>query len=453
MARGLRNGFVKAFLVPSLKFHGVNALQLLSTGNILTTEELANAGHLWRTPEGTSLLKEFEVSQAGTRLEQFTRGMGPEERMNQEVIWLGTFNKAMSYGVTTKQAADFAFMRGNKDSQFLGLLTDVPILFRKMDPHGLLTLFQRFTVKQIEQLYDLARDHNFTGLGKSIAMLGLLGGWKALTFGSGVGWLTYKAYKEIEKEHGTDIANAFHVGLPAFLGVDVSNSILVINPPFGKSFAERLGNQLMGPIATTAYSGIGAALATKAVEPEAAKRAMDAYIRRIPLAHELDGVRRLIIGDYDMKDPLGRLRYRGDVKDALKMIAGARPVKESQLDLIANGEADLNAKRDEILDYAASRLGQATLAGVDLPKPLLDAIRKDVEAWNAIFGDVGPISGNEIFERAKRRREAAMLTLEERLIKQAPRAIRKNFMPQPKPGPMFPEPGQEYPVDYGGELP
>ena len=419
IAGGTKAGMVNLFLKWRPAFHTANATQLLTTlWNIVKTSELWAGIKLWSTKEGKELLRAYGVkfaSRAG-------KGLGPIEDFNQGVAFLTMYDKAVRLGLEPNAAADFAFLRGNLYSQFHSLITDRPAAFRKFDPTGTLTMFQRFSVKQIEQLIDIIKDRNVSGGAKWLAAIGLLGGKRAIVLGSG-GWLTFKLWKDIGDQYGESAADALHVGLPSFLGVDLSNTMMAYNPPFGASISDRVGSALMGPIGSVGQSVIGAALDTKGLEPSASRRALNALVQRLPLLKEFDAVRRIIIDDYDLTDPAGRLRYRADLKDLIVMALGFRPIKETNISMMIDALVKIKTKRDNVLDYAASRYGQSLISGLTLPKELQDAIQKDVEAWNALWPEMG-ISGSDIMERAKRRQEVGVKTLKERVLKEAGRVGR-----------------------------
>ena len=160
-----------------------------------------------------------------------------------------------------------------------------------------------------------------------------------------------------------------------------------------------------------------------APEPSAAKRGFEAFIQRVPLGKELDAVRRLFEADYEFKDPLGRLRYKGDVKDVVKRMLGARTLTDADLDTFASSLFEVRQKRDEVLNYVASRHGQALLGGVDLGESLQKVVDKEVDDWKSLWPEF-PISGQDIMQRAQRRQETQMLGLRDRLLKSVPAVMR-----------------------------
>ena len=429
---GVRQGIVAGYLRYSPKFHGVNATQLISTlwPVVDSFGDIAKGFKLRHSELGQQLLAKHGVRGIGTKLEEFGKRLGPEESMNQEVAFLTMYNKGRKLGLGDDQAASYAILRGNFYSQFLGALVDQPTRFRRLDPTGLAFMFQRFPIKQAELMIDLVKDRNFPGAAKWFTSMLLLGGMRAATFG-GAGWLGLKSYKAIERQFGTEVADAVNVGLPGLAGIDVSGSMQLYNPPYGESVAEKIGNVAVGPAGNLVLSTVGAAVTAGAPEPSAAKRAFNTFVQRVPALKAVDAARRIFDRDYDIKDPQGRLRFKAETKDLVKMIFGAKPlIREGaktgpDLDTVIDALLDVETKRDAVLDYAASRMGQAALAGVDLPKEMLDAIHKDIDAWNAMMPEF-PVSGTDIAERAERRQQAGMQTLRERLLRQAPAMMRRS---------------------------
>ena len=422
---GLKNGIVNVFLKYNPRFHGVNATQTLSTlWPIADAKTMLEGAKLMTSNEGKTILANHGISTVGGKVEGFSKSLGMSERVNQELAFLSMYNKARKLGLGDQQAGDYAKLRGNLYTQFTGLTTDVPLAFTKLGPLEISTLFLRFPFKQYELLLDIMKDRNFPAAAKWLGVNLALGGFKAASLGQ-AGWLTQKLYQEIEKEYGKATADMFHVGLPSLIGVDLSNSVMLYNPPFGDGWAEKVGNTLGGVVGSLASSAIGAAAQTAAPEPEATKRVFNALVSRIPLARQLDGLRRMYEQDYDFKDPIGRLRYKGDFKDAVKQLMGARSTDDAQLDTFAGALMDVESQRRQVLDYVASRWGQAQLVGIGMGQEMDKAIKQQVDNWNSQWPEF-PITGSEIQSRAQRRMHTATQSLRERLLMGAPRAIRQS---------------------------
>jgi hypothetical protein len=89
--------------------------------------------------------------------------------------------------------------------------------------------------------------------------------------------------------------------------------------------------------------------------------------------------------------------------------------------------AELKERRDAVLNYAASRYGQTSLSGLEVPPEMMKAIEKDVDAWNGMFGDIAPITGKDVTARALARQRGALMTLRERMIKGVSPRMRGTF--------------------------
>jgi hypothetical protein len=458
--RGLKTGMVSALLKFNPKFQAVNMTQTLQTlWPIADFEEIMQGIKLGRSEAGADLIARHLPE--GSKIEGWAKGLGPAEKFNQETAFLTMYNRARKLGFSDPRAADYAKLRGNVYSQFLGLQTDQPIAFRKMDPAGLFFMFQRFPVKQTEMLVDLIKDKNMPGVAKWLGVNMALGGFKAATMGQ-VGWLTYKLYNDIEKEYGKPIADMFHVGLPGLLGADVSNSVQLLNPPFGETWLSKLGNFAAGPMVGIASSVVANALDSKAVDPSMTHRVLHTLADRNPLAK---GLYQLFEDDkYDFRDPAGRLKFKGDLSDLMKTFLGFRPaggtmgqttgpnqMRPAELDTFIDAFMEANQKRNDVLDYAASRWGAAMSAGVDLGKDMKDMVKGEVDSWNNLWPEL-PITGEDILNRAQRRAQTARETQGQRVMQNMPAAIKNSplFAPPPVPVPGAPVVPPPPPFSFGG---
>ena len=441
-AEGLmKAGIVNAYLRFSPRFQGVNATQLLATGwPVAGGGDIVAGLRMAASKEGQALLKQHGITGAAGKVEDFVKGLGPTERLNQEGIFATFYLKARQWGLSDQPAADYAKLRGNIYSQFLGLTTDQPLAFQKarfLAPFDMFTMFQRFPIKQFEMLVDLMKDRNFPGAAKWLGVNLALGGFKAATFGN-AGWLTYRLYKDIEKEYGKTVADVFHLGLPSLAGVDVSGSAQLFNLPFGSGVLERLGRFLGGIVGSTTISVVGNMMSNQGPEASALKRGVNSLIERVPLFKQLKDLSRLFTEDYNFKDPSGRLRFEGEAKDVIKGFLGFRQaggemgvttgrsqMRPAELDTFVSSLREVTERRNDVLNYAASRYGQAMLSGVDLGESMQKAVEKEVNQWNSLWPQF-PISGSDIMERAQRRQQSALQTLGERILQSSPKAIRQS---------------------------
>jgi len=464
---GVKNGLVTGLLRWNPRFHAVNFTQTLATlWPIADLGEIAEGVKLRAAEAGQALLARHGVTDT-SKVEGASRGLGISEKFNQETAFLTMYNRARKLGLTDSQAADYGTLRGRVYSQFMGLTTDQPIAFRKLDPWGLMTMFQRFPVKQTEMFIDILKDKNYPAAAKWLGVQLALGGFKAATMGQ-AGWLTYKLYKDVEQQYGKPAADIFHVGLPSLLGVDLSSSIQLYNPPFGENWAARVGNFAAGPLMGLVGSVTGAMLAQSAPEPSALKRGYESLAARIPAARWLKALPMLIDGiDYDFKDPEGRLKYKGDWRDLFKYMSGFKPaggtmgvydpgdprqMRPAEIDTFADAMMDITQKRSDVLDYAASRYGQALASGVDLGEDIQTLVRNEVDHWNNLWPEFA-ISQDDILNRAKARSQTVLQGTAQRIMKSTPPSIRNSelFAPSPQTSePIPPPPGLPFEFFGGG---
>jgi hypothetical protein len=171
-------------------------------------------------------------------------------------------------------------------------------------------------------------------------------------------------------------------------------------------------------------SVIGAASAkATAIEPEAGKRMFDALVNSIPVGREVNAIAQLLEGDYDLRDPLGRLRYKASMTDLMKKSLGFRPIVEANLDTVISAMMEMKQMRDNTLNYAASRYGQARVAGIPLGEDMQKLVEKEVDNWNQQWPEF-PITGDAIATRTRSRERAATQVLRERVMRSMPKVIR-----------------------------
>lgn len=436
---------VNTFLTFSPRYHAVNSTQTLSTLYPIVDDvkDIVEAGKLMADPAGKKLLEKHGITNMSSKIEGVTRGQGPIESANQQGAFLTMYNVGRKQGLTDSRAADYAKVRGNVYSQFFGLTSDQSHLFTLDPTGGLLTMFMRFPIKQTEQFIDIVKGRNYPGAAKWLGVNLALGGMKAAIMG-GAGWLGYDIYKKIEKEYGQGVADLAHHGLPSLAGVDVSNSIRMLDAPFGETLGEKAGNLLMGPAISTGYSILESTLnKNQGIQPEMGRRAYEAMVSRVPLAKELDALKRLFMGEYDFNDASGRLKFKATAGDLIKKMLGFKPsggkmgewqgtnqMKESEIEQFSSALLEMESRRQDVISYAASRYGQAQAAGISLGKDLEAVVRKEVYDWNERWPEF-PITGTEIQERTKAKVKSAMQSLSERMLKGSPAALRHSPAFQP----------------------
>jgi hypothetical protein len=266
---------------------------------------------------------------------------------------------------------------------------------------------------------------------------------KAATMG-GAGWLGYDTYNKVKEQYGQGWADVVHHGLPALAGIDVSNSVRMIDAPFGETFVEKAANLVAGPAIGTGYSIMQSIFdKDQGLEPDMKDRAFNAMINRVPLFKQADALGRLFSGDYDFNDPSGRLKFKAETKDVVRRMLGFKSsggqmgvtegpdqMKESELEQFASGLLEVEAKRQAVIGYAASRYGQAGVAGIDLGSQLEAQVKQEVYNWNERWPEF-PITGTDIQKSTEAKMKSAMQSLGERLLKGSPAALRHSPAFQP----------------------
>jgi hypothetical protein len=464
MLGGAKNLLVQGMLRLSPRFHAVNSTQLFSTLYPILQDnaELREAIKLRYSDAGRSILNRHLPETSSVQVASRSLGFGKysTETVNQETAFLAMYNRARKFGFSDGQAADYAKLRGNLYSQFMGLTTDQPIAFRKLDPTGTFLMFQRFPVKQAEMMLDLIKDKNFPGAAKWLGVNLVLGGFKAATLGQ-AGWLTYDLYRKIEKEYGKPVADVFHAGLPALAGFDVSSSVQFYNPPFGQTFSEKLVNMGAGPLFGLVGSTMRAALNNSAPDPSAASRVYNTLASRIPGFQFLKGLVKIYEHDYDFYTPDGRLNYKGDLRDLLMSMGGFKSsrgemgvmdhnnpfqMRPGLRETFIDAMMEMRMKRDDVIDFAANRYGMAQATGVDLGKDEMEMVQKEVEAWNNLWPEMH-IQQEDIMRRAKSRMQSVTSSMAERATRNMPKAIKNAPMFQPT---RVPQPPGFVPPSTGG---
>jgi hypothetical protein len=439
-AGSLKSAIVTGFLKVSPRYQGQNSVQLLQTlYPIVDTKDMARGASLIASKEGREVLQRhgvfgiqnkiegqtlFGSAKAGKVREWYDKITNASEKFNQEKAFLVMYDKARRLGLNDLQAGMYGKLRGQVYSQFLGLVTDTPDLFRRMDPFGVLTMFQRYPVKQFEMLMDIVKDKNFPAAAKWLAVNFLMGGARSTAMGN-AGWLTHKMYDDIKKRYGESVAAFIHSGLPGLVGIDMASSVMFLNPPFGDNWFEKIGRLTTGVIGSVTGSVIGAAMDARQPEPYAAMRAFNSLVQQIPAAKQLNAVVKLMYGDYDLRTPGGKLKYRADAKDLFKIMLGAKPLREATQDTAITALMEVKARRDHLIDFIAARRGQAEASGIGLGQGMEQELQKLLDGWNGMWPEF-PIVAPEIRRRGEAIKESANEDTRMRMMKRQPKALQRH---------------------------
>lgn len=434
----VKGGVVWGFLKFNPRFHLLNRLQRYQTTapvlkGLPHTGEWRKGTQFYLSEEGKAAREKFGVKyltggkflEGGSNVtspqfrEKF-RGLAPETS-NQEIAWATMYKKAIDMGLPEAAANDYAFLNGMVHTQFLHLKVDTPPILRGPITSSIFQ-FKRFPIKNIELGIGLLNDRNYPGFGKWIGANLLFGGAKAaskLGAGIGLGYLSLEAYKKVKEEFGENTADFMMWGLPSMIGLDMSYSMQMIDVPYGESIPEQIGNVVLGPAGSIATSAIKAAKDTKGSDPDAMSRAIKAVVDRVPGLSFVEALRALSeqtdSGEYQFKDPAGRLRFRSDLKNVIIKGLGGRSIDEAEIDLYAEAVTEITANRDQAIDHQVQLLLPAVIDGAE---PDWESLYD----WNELWPQF-PMDAETVVNRLKTRYENINLDRLERLMKQAPAVI------------------------------
>jgi hypothetical protein len=412
----------------------LNSLQLAQTGVKLTAPELAEGIRFAHTAEGHAAMKAHSVeSFAGGRFLEFGKlrptHMAGTETFNQRSAWSAFYRKGIKAGMDDAAANDYAYLKGNLESQFAYNPADVPPIMRGAIPSTIL-MFKRFTVNDLELGAGLLRNKNFPGAMKWLGAKLVIGGLKGATspiLAIGGGYLTHKMYQQISKEHGKGVADFLAYGLPGLIGLDMSYSLQMVDAP-SENVLENLG-----PVGGDIQRYSRAIIGKDTAEPSVFKRLFNTAVQGNPgIGRLIDGLYKLGKGAdrglYNFNTPDGKLKYRADLKDLLiyalggktigdKVLVLGRPINEP-LDIWTDALVDAMAKRDAVLDRIAAQ---------KMANPQYDA-GPEAHRFNALYPEF-PITNGAIDDRVEARKKSTTQNRAERMLQTAPTAIKKVFTP------------------------
>jgi len=448
----IRNVLSTGMLKTSLRYNLLNSLQTLQTGMVVPYRELAWAQKAVRTVEGKALLDRHGVyyltgRTAGELTRQYTSPqfrsgklmrilrLSPETS-NQVEMWLAVYKHGIdNLGMTDAQAGDYAFLRGMVYSQFYPLKTNIPRALRpelvRIGPG----MFRQFTIGSVELGADLAKQA-FGGKGQYtfrqrlgsggrlahfVAAQLALGGARILTGPAGkigTGYLTFNLYNKIKDKYGETIAKVINYGLPALINSDWSSSIQMFDLPYSDNVPEAIGQVVLGPVGS-----IGTRIVTEA------KREYPTRLKRIlgvtkALGESFGGTRQLIglekvlTGDYDFRSPSGKLKFQGELKDALVQLYGSRPVTASIEQMKMDALTEVFSQRNETINRAKEIILQ--------PNGDYDALTQIIEKYNSEWPELA-IGFDEVKKRTISSMRQEDLSAFERMLKQKGKRFQNMF--------------------------
>jgi diguanylate cyclase (GGDEF)-like protein len=256
----------------NIKSSVLNMLQPLQTlWPHVSSREFAQLAFQARQPSIRKSILEKVNKEAGAKVEGETekRRWLPDlfskaSDTNRIMGYLHGMNEAKRLGLSEDRserlAADWA-----KKVEFDNSEWDVIPLFEG-DIASVLTQFKGFTVKNIESITNDLKKHKEDTLGGYGARAGkrvfsqlVLGGVKSIPgIKTLAGLLVLGTLAKVlgvffEDDEAETLAEAVYYGAPSLIGEDISNSMMILDPPFGDTVYEQLLNFLGGPtISTTA---------------------------------------------------------------------------------------------------------------------------------------------------------------------------------------------------------
>lgn len=445
----LKGATVNLFLKMNPRFHFLNRLQRYQT-TAPVLEGLPHFGEwqrgtqFYRSPEGKAVLDRFGIGHltggkileggrtlTSPKFREKARGFAPETS-NQEIAYATMYKRAKDMGYSDVAANDYAFLKGNLQTQFLYLASDMPPALRGPIASSIFQ-FKRFQIKNLELGYDLLASRDMPGVGKWLGAQLMFGGLRLASKAAGVvgaAYVSAEIYQAIKEEHGKTVADGVAFGLPGLIGLDMSYSMQAIDTPFGDNVPEAIGNLMLSPMGSVGVSVGRAALDTDATETSAAKRAAIAATQRIPALKWIEALqafsREIDEGVYEFRDPAGRLKFKGDLKDVIVKGLGGRTTTEGEITILTEGLTQVMGERDNALDHIAAT-GIQWLDGegeLDL-QPMYD--------WNELYPEF-PITLEAIEDRLRARYNVKDLDRWERVLKNAPLQMRYSPLGQSKAG-------------------
>lgn len=228
-------------------------------------------------------LAEKGVFSAPTKLEQgglthniskfeiLKNPFGHASNINRGMGYLYGESQALAKGLTHDQAHAEG-MRWAELTEFNNSEWNAPAFLRT--PQGrLFGQFQGFNLKNLENLFaeqgifdvrnpNIPAAQKFARIAKWSLAQGVTGGIRSAgTIAELVGaYSLVLALKQQLKDRGwgedeaTNVAEALYLGAPALIGMDLSGSLMVFQPPYGQSIYENVGSTLLGPTFGTAIT-------------------------------------------------------------------------------------------------------------------------------------------------------------------------------------------------------
>ena len=412
------------------RFYSLNSLQLVQTLNPVVGEKGLYRGiKLYYSDKGQEILRKHKVAGIAGKLHEmgmrrtrrFERFLpaGASEIRNQGVAFLALYDDGLKRGMSDADATRYARLRGQLFTQFTYTQSDIPKAMRG-PIGGLIFQYKRFTIKNLELVSRLAREGKWGGVARWLAAITAIGGLSTFlkAIPVGIGYLTYKKYKEIKDKYGEETADVIHHGLPGLIGIDMSGSVTPIDVPYGENIYEKTGNLVFGPTGTTAVKIIEDVKRAKvAKEIGLIPRALKSLVDSSPTVKQFQYLVKALEKDTTNYDAKQRAQYKLETWDLWKKAFGFRAETETIQRMQFEAMMDLKKEYDEVIDH--------------IVLALIDGDTKEAENlitdWHASFPEA-PISAESITRRLQERNLARMLPITERAFKELPKGLKGAFV-------------------------
>jgi len=415
------------------RFYVLNSLQPVQTlWPVVGSRGLLRGYRLYYSKAGRELMRRHEVSgissklhESGMRGHRFERWTpaGASEIRNQGVAFLSLYDYATrKLKMNDADAARYARLRGQVMTQFAYSPADVPRLARG-PIGGLLLQYKRFPIKNLELVSTLIREKRYGGVARWALAQMLIGGLKvtlkSATFG-GAAWLTYAIWRGLDDDWGEEVADAVVYGLPALLGVDMSGSVQMIPEARGRSIAESVGEEILGPAGQTVLRTLRGMGEEKTTRPlSAGERAWKQALTTSPTLRQFDELLKALRKDTSSMDTRERQLYAETVWDKWKKAFGFRPMTESKQRMLVEAMWFVKQEYDEMLDKVSALVVEGRIEEAEAILSKWNARWPEAEAT---LDDVA----RRVEERVRTREEPAI----RRVHRQLPKKLRLQFQEQ-----------------------
>ena len=417
----------------------INSFQPLQTVYpILGEKNMMRAVQFYNSPEGKSVLERHGMFSAdgrfregtetvlGTDVHDFVSSMNSKlykatgekfnptsEARNQNfafsaMYWHGINNLGMS----DAEAARYGRVYGNVYTQFHYTKANLPMMIRGPIASTALQ-YRRFMINSLGLMVNEFQKGNYTGTGRYLATMSMLGGIQATVGLSVIGLLrsmylgdkegaddlSFKMREWLKSELGSEkAADIAMMGLPAAIGLDMSGSISIMQKPFGRNIYEKIGATVAGPTINTAVQ-IATNLGAETVVPmSAGEKIGRAVLDSSPAVQQIVNGWKAFNGDNQYYDANGRLMYKVDPYDAWMKTLAFRTVSESVWQMEYQRLRIIRNEVDSYTNEAATQLAGKDLAGA----------RATIGKFNAMY-PMAAITMKDVQDRAKNKVRATQI--------------------------------------------